>query len=104
MPISAFIRVVAVVIPLLMSLLSFPLAQTEGHSAQLLGPIPAFLIDLVLLLTLSPLVGLVLLVEGSLHLPLELFPHRERPTCGTTRTFGGGTWFTHRDVRPQRVR
>lgn len=87
-----------------MSLLSFPLAQTEGHSAQLLGPIPTFLINLVLLLTLGPLVGLVLLVEGSLHLALELLPHRERPACGSGRTFGGGTWFTHRDVRPQRVR
>lgn len=87
-----------------MSLLSFPLAQTEGHSAQLLGPIPAFLIELVLLLPLSPLVGLVLLVEGSLHLALELLPHRKHPTCRTCWAFGGGTWFTHRDVRPQRVR
>lgn len=86
--VPASIRIVVVVVPFFVPLLAFPLAQTEGHSPQLLGPIPAFLLNFVLLFPFSPLVGLVLLVEGSLHLPLELLPQRETTRSTSSRRTG----------------
>lgn len=86
---SALVLVVRVVVlPL-----PVPLAKPQCHFPQLFRTIPALLLNLILLLPFSFLVGLILLVQSSLHPTLELLTCREpsRWHCA----FGGRTGFTH---------